>query len=95
MNINLKKIGQFFTLKNLWHKPFNDFSQEEIEGLCDVVLSESNMSGKIISQCHACGSISFWRVKGEKSKWICKECHPPATDAKKEYLQLNVSDKDW
>ena len=91
-NINLKKIGNYFTLNNLWHKPFNDFSQEEIEGLCDVILSGSSMDSKVITRCCACGSTSFWRLKGEKSKWICKECHPPATDAKKEYLQLIVSD---
>ncbi len=94
MKINLKKIGQYFTLKNLWHKTFNDFSQEEIEGLCEVVLSGSSMSGKIISQCYVCGSTKFWRFNGDNTaKWICMECHPPATNTKKEYLQLNVSDE--
>ena len=38
MNINLNKIGQFFTEKNLWKKIFKDFNRLEIDQLCVAVF---------------------------------------------------------
>lgn len=38
MNINLNKIGQFFTKNNLWKKLFKDFNRLEIDQLCVAVF---------------------------------------------------------
>jgi hypothetical protein len=37
--INLKKVGQFFTDKKLWDKPFNAWSKEEMIELAEVFFS--------------------------------------------------------
>ena len=36
---NLKKVGEWFTRKNLWATPFNQFTEEQIKELVTVVLS--------------------------------------------------------
>lgn len=91
MSINLKKIGHWFTTNNLWHKTFNDFSQKEIEGLCQIILN--NTDKIIISQCYTCGSRSFWRFKGEDNKkWTCTNCHPPVGREGLEFLKIEIKE---
>ena len=90
MNSNLKKIGHWFTTNNLWHKPFNNFSQKEIKEFCHIVLNNADKT--IISQCYTCGSKSFWRFKGEdRKKWTCTECHPPAVSEGLEFLHIKIN----
>lgn len=92
MEIDLKKIGNWFTTNNLWHKSFNDFSQKEIEGLCEIVLNNANK--EIISQCYTCEAKTFWRFKGEDNKkWTCVDCHPPAINEGLEFLKIEIKEK--
>lgn len=93
--INLKKVGKWLTLNNLWHKPFNAFSKKEIEGLYEIILSEKNVPDKIIiSRCYVCGSTSFWRFRGENQEmWTCLICHPPAVKDGLEFLKIIIGDK--
>ena len=94
MKFNLKKIGHFFTINNLWHKTFNEFTQQEIEELCETILSDDNK--EIISRCYTCGSLSFWRFKGEENKkWTCIDCHPPATNKGLEFLKITIDDNNF
>lgn len=94
MKSNLKKIGNWFTTNNLWHKPFNDFSQKEIEGLCQIISENiKKPHGNIIEPCYVCGNVKFWRLKGDLKSWTCAECHPPvATDKKLDFLTLLITD---
>lgn len=39
MMTDLKKIGEWFTKKNLWATPFNQFSEDMMQELVTVVLS--------------------------------------------------------
>ena len=91
MRSDLKKIGNWFTTNNLWHKTFNDFSQNEIEGLCQTVLNNTDKT--IISQCYICGSKSFWRFKGENQQmWTCIDCHPPVGKESLELLKIEIKE---
>lgn len=37
--IDFKKIGEFFTARKLWEKPFNQWTREEMEVLAEVFFS--------------------------------------------------------
>lgn len=43
--IDLEKIGEFITKKELWEKPFNQWSKEEIQQLAQVFFSSP--SGRV------------------------------------------------
>ena len=42
--IDFKQIGEFFTRSRLWDKPFNQFTKDEIDALCEAVLSAPDMA---------------------------------------------------
>lgn len=41
---NLKKVGEWFTRKNLWATPFNQFTEDMIQELVTVVLSSPGLA---------------------------------------------------
>lgn len=42
---NFKKIATFLTEKDLWGKPFNQFTAKDISDLVEVVLEANNPGG--------------------------------------------------
>lgn len=40
--IDKRKIGEWFDKRGLWGKPFNQFTEDEIDGLINAVLNAPN-----------------------------------------------------
>jgi hypothetical protein len=76
--IDLKKVGEFFTQKKLWDKPFNQWSREDMEALAEVFFSSPgpevpadgwsephiDKNGRLLIPCRVHPKFRWWMPDG-------------------------------
>lgn len=82
MKFNLKRIGHFFTVNNLWHKTFNEFSQQEIESMCKAIALHVKRDKERKGLCPVCGKSEFWKFENWRDL-ICANCFEPPYESSK------------